>query len=149
MFPATKRRMLAVAVIVAAMLFGAGAAFAQEPPDAETRETRHAAGPSRTRFGNLLLAETMAFLDVTRGDVIATLAGGGTLAELATEHGSSGDALVAALVAVVDTHLQDAVAAGRITPEMAARHLAGAEDRIERIVFGPHHKGRGAGVRPL
>lgn len=127
-----------VTVLVSSMIVGtAVAAVAQE-----------SAGP---RFKGPGLEIVMEFLDVSKGEVISTLRTGGTLADLAAENGSSGEALVQVLVAAVDEHLQKAVDDGRITEEEAAERLADAEERITRFVFSTHygpdpHSRKGKGV---
>ncbi len=126
------RKTFVIVAVVGSLLFGATAAFAQETPADTPQAARQADGPAKSRFGAFVLRQTMAFLDVTQGEVVSTLARGGTLAQLAEEQGSSGDELAAALLAVVDRHLQHAVATGRITEDQAAEHLARAEGRIAR-----------------
>lgn len=103
------------------------------------------------RFKGPGIEIVMDFLDVSKGNVISTLRSGGTLAELAEENGSSGDALVEVLVAEVDGILQQAVDEGRITEEEAAERLADAQERITRFVFSTHdgpdpHSKKGKGV---
>ena len=141
----TGRRALVSIAVVASMVLGATAALAQEPATDRPQATRQGEGPAKTRYGAFMLNQTMEFLDVNKGQIVSTLAKGDTLADLATEQGSSGDELVDALVAVVDTRLQQAVTDGTITEEEAADYLARAKDRITNAVFEPHHPGRGNG----
>lgn len=82
------------------------------------------------------------------GEVVAGLIGidvemlrdemrsGKSIADIATENGASVDAIVAALVDEVASHLDTAVENGRLTDEEAAEKLDGAEDRITARVNG-------------
>lgn len=118
-----------IVLMVASMVIGTSTiALAQE----------EAPGKQIPRFKGWGMETVMEFLDVSKGEVISTLRTGGTLAELAAENGSSGDELVGALVAVVDSWLQQAVADERITEEEAAEKLAEATDRITNAVFNTH-----------
>jgi lambda repressor-like predicted transcriptional regulator len=68
-------------------------------------------------------------------DVIADeLEAGATLAEVAEANGSSGAALVDALVANLDERLADAVADEKLTQERADEILANTEEKITELV---------------
>jgi hypothetical protein len=68
---------------------------------------------------------------------------GGTLAELAGEHGSSGADLVAAMLGVIAERVERAVADGRLDEGRAADLLAQAEQRLTRVVYEVDVPGRG------
>ena len=91
----------------------------------------------------LLWQTTVEFLDVKRGEIVSTFAKGETLADLAVEQGSTGEALVGVLVAVVDEKLTIAVETGVISSEKKDELLSNATEAIETFVFTPHHPGRG------
>lgn len=91
----------------------------------------------------LLWKTTVEFLDVNRGEIVSTFAKGETLADLAVEQGSTGEALVGVLVAVVDEKLTIAVETGVISSEKKDELLSNATEAIETFVFTPHHPGRG------
>jgi len=92
------------------------------------------------------------FLGLTARELVEALRDGSTLAELAESHGGA-DALIDHLVGLVEAHLDQAVADGRITEEEAAEHLARATEHITALVNGELELpllgdgfGRGAGI---
>jgi polyhydroxyalkanoate synthesis regulator phasin len=80
------------------------------------------------------LRATADFLDLTPEEMREALSEYETLADLAAANGSSGDELIAYLVAQVEEHLEEAVDAGRITQEEADEKLADAEEHITEMV---------------
>jgi hypothetical protein len=83
-------------------------------------------------FGGLDAAAT--YLGVTEAQLHTELDGGKTLAQVAQAHGKSVDGLVNALVADAKTHLDAAVAAGRLTKGQESDILRGLRDRITKLV---------------
>jgi hypothetical protein len=77
-------------------------------------------------------------LDLARGPISLHVRTGATLADLADEHGSSGDDLVAAMLAVVDGRLERAVADGHLDEDRAAKLLERAQLRLIGVVFNAH-----------
>ena len=77
------------------------------------------------------------FLDLTPDEMKAALAEYDTLADLAAANGSSGDELIAYLVAQAEEHLATAVADGRMTQAEADEKLADAEEHITELVNSP------------
>lgn len=67
----------------------------------------------------------------------------GTLAELAEAEGSTGAALEAELVGVVQQRVDEAIAAGKIGVERGAEIIENATERIDEIVYEVHTPGRG------
>ena len=98
-------------------------------------------GPGGHFFGKLDAAAS--YLGLTDDQLRTELQGGKSLAQVAKDHGKSVDGLVDALVADVKKHLDDAVAAGRITKAQEDQVLADVKQRITDFVNG---KGPG-GVR--
>ena len=73
---------------------------------------------------------------------------GETIAEIAAANGSSGEAVVEALVAQLQERLDAAVAADRITAAEAAEKLADATERLNTLVFETPRPGEGPGAAP-
>ena len=120
----------------------AGTALAQETP-ADNPE----ASQNQGRFQGPLFETILAFLDVSQGDVISNWATGITLADLAEANGSTGEALADALMDVINTRIDEAVANGNIDEERAAELKAKAEERINHLVFEAHGgPGGGSGL---
>ncbi len=133
---------LVVLLVIGSLMIGATAAVAAESDQAPTdRQTDAATDRPVGRFGQWVLANTMEILDVNRGQIVSTLAKGDTLADLATEQGSSGEALAAALVAIAQERADEAVANGDATEEQAAAFMERITDKIDKAVFEPHHPG--------
>lgn len=103
-------------------------------------ETLVAAGPvgghgrgghGRGGHGISVVAET---LGLTAEEIRAAIESGQTIADLAAANGSSGDAVIDAMVAEVSAHLAEKVAAGDLTQEEADAKLAEATERITEFV---------------
>ncbi|MCE7928116.1 MAG: hypothetical protein DYG91_06380 [Chloroflexi bacterium CFX7] len=75
------------------------------------------------------------------------LKSGKTIAEVASENGSSGDAVIAALVAQANTAIDQAVADGKLDADKAETAKAKAAERITKLVNegGPRAGRHGAG----
>lgn len=86
-------------------------------------------------------------LDMTVEEVRTAISNGQTLAQLAESQGSSGEALIDALVAELTAHLDEEVAAGEHTQAEADAKLAEATTRITEMVNNtqamPAEGGRG------
>lgn len=75
-----------------------------------------------------------AYLGLTREELRSELAGGTSLAELATEHGKTVEGLVDAMLAPAKARLDEAVAAKRLTQERADEILKRLTDAVNRAV---------------
>ena len=97
------------------------------------------------------LDDAADFLGMTARDLAEALRDGASLGDLAEDHGLTAEALVDRLVGLVETHLDAAVADGRISEEEAAEHLARATEHITDLVNGVLERpllGEGFGGRP-
>jgi hypothetical protein len=92
-----------------------------------------------------LVREAADFLGMTPQEIVQAVRDGSTLAEIAADHGSSGQALIDHLVGVVSQQLDEAVANGRLTADQAAQALANATERITALVNGEAGQGPAAG----
>jgi polyhydroxyalkanoate synthesis regulator phasin len=94
-------------------------------------------GSGRHHGGFLNLDVVAETLGMTSDELGAELEAGATLSEVIAAHGSTVEAVVAALVADAQAELDAAVAAGRLTQEEADAKLAGLSERLtERIESG-------------
>lgn len=84
--------------------------------------------------GNLDAAAT--YLGLDEAELRERLADGKTLADIAKAEGRSVDGLVRAMVAEAKTHLDDAVADGRLTRAQADELAQGIEERVRALVNG-------------
>lgn len=139
---------LALAAGLLAVVPTAVAATGDPAPTQTDRLTDRATDRARPAhpkrwFARWVVRNTAEFLDVTHGDVVSILARGGTLADLADENGSSGEDLAAALVAIAQSHADEAVASGRATQEQADAFMERVTAAIDDAVFDAHHPGRG------
>lgn len=73
-------------------------------------------------------------LGMTAEEVREAISNGQTLAQLAEANGSSGEALIDAILAEMTTHLDEKVAAGDLTQEEADAKLAEAATRVTEFV---------------
>lgn len=73
-------------------------------------------------------------LGMTAEEVREAISNGQTLAQLAEANGSSGEALIDAILAEMKTHLDEKVAAGDLTQEEADAKLADATTRVTEFV---------------
>jgi AraC-like DNA-binding protein len=100
-------------------------------------------------FGRLSAAAD--YLGLTEAQLRSELESGKSLAQVAQAHGKSVDGLVDALVAAAKKHLDEAVAAGRLTKAQEAEMLKGLRDRITNLVnstrLGPPEGFRHLGFR--
>lgn len=102
-------------------------------------ETLVAAGPMGGEHGGRggrgpgleIVAST---LGMTAEEVREAISNGQTLAQLAEANGSSGEALIDAILAEMKTHLDEKVAAGDLTQEEADAKLAEATTRVTEFV---------------
>jgi lambda repressor-like predicted transcriptional regulator len=144
MFSSALQTGIAVASIVGASFTAPVIAVDDAPHDAPATAVR-APRPAA------VLDTVAEILGVTRADVVATLRTGGTLAGLAVEQGSSGEALAEALLAIADDRIDEAPAAGTIDDAWAADMRSAVAERIDRVVFEPYRRvllpGRGGDLR--
>ena len=92
-------------------------------------------GPGPGHFGFFGSIDAAAsYLGLTEARLHSELEGGKTLAQVAQAHGKTVDGLVDALVAATKKHLDDAVAAGRLTAAQETEMVSGLRDRISNLV---------------
>ena len=96
-------------------------------------------GPGRGHFGAGLDAAAAA-IGIDSEELRTALQDGSTIADVAEAHDVDVQTVIDALVAEASTHLDDAVADGRITEAQAAEMKANLPARIEAMVNGegPH-----------
>ena len=85
-------------------------------------------------FGGLSVAAT--YLGVTQSTLQSDLAGGKTLAQVATAQGKTADGLVSAMVAATQRQLSALVSSGRFTKQQEATIVASLEQRYKAMVNG-------------
>lgn len=76
------------------------------------------------------------YLGMSESELRTSLDGGKTLAQVARDRDKSVEGLVDALLADAQTHLEEAVKAGRLTEAEKKEMLAGLEQRITDLVNG-------------
>jgi hypothetical protein len=119
----------------------------------EARPARpHGGFGHRGPIGAEVLSEA---LGLTPEELRAELEAGKTVAAIAGEQGVEVQAVIDAVVAALEEHLDEKVAAGELTQEEADERLAGAEERATALVNGElpfrggrhhhHPHGHGAG----
>ena len=109
-----------LAAAVVALSLGAGGALAHGPK----------AGPQR---GAVKAAAT--YIGVSLEQLRTELRGGGSLASIALAHGKTVAGLEAAIVADAKTHLDQAVADGKLTADAAAQRLQRLQQRVTELVM--------------
>lgn len=90
-------------------------------------------GPRGGRGGHGLDAAATA-LGLSAGELRTELRDGSTLAEVATEQGVAVQAVIDAMVAELEAHLDEHVANGKLTQEEADAKLAKATEKITDLV---------------
>lgn len=113
-------------------------------------EALGAAGPMGGGGGHGMrgagLSTVAEILGLTEDEVRTAIEGGQTLAELADANGSSADELIDALVADLQTHLDEEVTEGDLTQDEADAKLADATDRITEFVNNTQEAGPAGGM---
>ncbi|MEA1902623.1 MAG: hypothetical protein U9N56_03765 [Actinomycetota bacterium] len=139
--------MLTAVKVGAAAFAIAGASFAA-PVLAQEASPESAPAQTQTqgRFQGQIMDAITDFLGVSQGDVISNWATGNTLADLAEDNGSSGEALLASLMEMVDDRIDQALADGKIDDARAEELRASAEERLTSLVFDAHHRPGGPGI---
>jgi hypothetical protein len=94
----------------------------------------HFAGPMGRGFE--AARQAADFLGMTPEELGTALRDGQTLAEIAVAQGETPETLIAYLNGLAEDHLDEMVAAGRITEEQKADMLANMTDRITDLVNG-------------
>jgi hypothetical protein len=107
------------------------------------------AAHGRTHAGRQgLLQAAAAYLGVSKPALAKSLRSGQTLAQVAQARGKPLDGLEAALVAALETRLDAAVAAGKLTSAQESKRLAAAPKRVHVFVTRAHvNKKSGVRVR--
>ena len=148
-----------VAVLTVTGLTMTGIAVAQtgedtEPADPGTDESSEQFGP-RGRFGRghhrggNPVGTVAELTGLTAQEVIDQVSEAGTsIADVAAANGSSGDEVIAAMLANLSERLEEKVADERLTQEEADEKLAGAEERITEVVNDPDAELRRGGRGP-
>ncbi|MGA0036093.1 MAG: hypothetical protein ACO3HT_08185 [Ilumatobacteraceae bacterium] len=115
--------------------------------DADGTDADH--GGHKGRRGKMASPETLAeVLGIDVETLRAEFAAGKSIADIASEQGIEIETVVDALVAEVETHLDEHVADGSLSEDEAADKLAKAEAMIsERVNEVPQMGGRGHGFR--
>lgn len=98
------------------------------PQPGEGRHGRHHRGLRVLRAA----AETIG---IEPQELVQGIQAGSTVTDVAAANGSSGQAVVDAIVAAVSDRIDTAVAEGHMTAEEGATKLAGATERISTFVF--------------
>jgi hypothetical protein len=142
-----RKRTLAVAVTAFALLVGAGSAVAAVGAG---HGPGHGAGAGGgVMAGGVVLDAAADYIGVDEAVIVAARHDGQSLAQIATEHGKTVAGLEQALVTAFQAHLDEAVAAGRITATQATQALATFRAQVHTLVTrtatGPLG-GRGAGA---
>ena len=113
-------------------------------------EALGAAGPMGGGGGHGMrgagLSTVAEILGLTEDEVRTAIEGGQTLAELADANGSSADELIDALVADLQTHLDEEVTEGDLTQDEADAKLADATERITEFVNNTQEAGPAGGM---
>jgi hypothetical protein len=94
----------------------------------------HLKGATMDESANGALAAAATYLDLDARELRRQLRGGQSLRALVTERGKSMEGLERALLVDLRAHLQDAVAAGRLSLSGESQLLAAAPRRIEQLV---------------
>lgn len=123
------RRVVVMAglLVVMGLLVGATTAFAAGP---RTSQSAGYAAGAGGYAGQGLISVAADELGLTTTELVAELGTGKTVAQVASDLGVDVDAIVEAFKASRLERLDAALAAGRITPEEAAEHLALRDERI-------------------
>lgn len=81
-------------------------------------------------------------IGVTVKDLAQEVHGGKTVGQVATEHGSSPEAVIAAVTADANARIDKAVADGKLKPEQAAKLKVAVAERVTKFVNegGPKHR---------
>lgn len=136
------KQKVATAVVATALAVGGGSALASSTTGASPRAATSAAASRDVGHAGRLDAAA-AYLGVTVDQLRTQLAAGKSLADVANAQGKAVSGLVDALVADLKTHLDQAVAAGRLTSAQESTILADATTRITAMVNTPGLPARG------
>ncbi len=151
-----KKRTLVTLGAVTGALVLAGAAIAAGPPASAPRLGQQAQAAHAYGFGHGLRAGAVvtraaaSYIGISRTALAAARHDGLSLAQIAVENGKTAAGLQKAVVAAVQTRLDAAVAAGKVTQARADRMLtqfkARVQTMLERTATGPF-AGQGNGPR--
>jgi len=100
-------------------------------------------GPRGFRVEGDPVAAAATFLGTTTADLRTKMAGGQTLAQIATAAGKTRDALIQALVNDAKTKIEAAKSAGTITADQATKLEADLTEMITRLVDSTRQHGPG------
>jgi hypothetical protein len=80
-------------------------------------------------------------IGITPGQLLDAVQSGKTVAEVAQDHGKTGQAVIDAIVAAANTRIDQAVTAGKLDAARAAQLKAGLPDKVAHFVNEtPHRK---------
>ncbi len=130
----TRRRVLALAVAALVVAGGAGAAVAATQSGSSPGRGGRPAGPMRLGPGHGHLQAVADYLGLTTSQLAGELRAGKSLADVAKAQGKSVDGLKAAIVAEEKEHLDETVAAGRLTAAQAAQILGRLQANVDALV---------------
>lgn len=108
----------------------------QAQADAVAEALRAARPRHRPFFRGLVLAVAADAIGIDASELRSQLEDGKTIAQVASDHGVGADAVVDALVGRLESRLEDAVNAGRITQDQADERLARAREHFTDLVNG-------------
>ncbi|MFI5045454.1 MAG: hypothetical protein ACHQIG_00200 [Acidimicrobiia bacterium] len=135
----TKQLIATVALAGAVTAGTAGVAFAADSgsttPSTPSAQAHH---PRLRRALGGVVADTIG---ISRADLRDALKGGQTIGEVAQAHGVAGKAVVDAVVAAVDSRVDQAVANNRITADRGATIKTKVAEKAPQLldhVFGQH-----------
>ncbi len=149
---AGKWAVIAVSGLLLAGLIGLGTVYAQGPRPQLGRAKCPIAGPGPDargmgwRWGACTPEALAEALGMTPEELLAAVRGGETLAELAEAKGVSIEQLVEKVLAARQARIDEAVEAGRLTPEQAESLKAQMREQMaERLQNGTCNPGAGLG----
>lgn len=104
--------------------------------------------PHRRHLGLRVLGAAAEAIGIEPQALAEGIRAGDTVADIAAANGSSGQAVVDALVANVSDKIDEVVAGGRIAPEEGAEKLASVSERINTFIFDTPELPERRGGRP-
>lgn len=138
-FLATTASLIGAGALAATLALGGPTLAAAAGPAQGAALAQHPQGGDRTQRGDRLIVvglvrATVEATGLTNREVVEALKGGQSLAQVAAANGSSGDAVVQALVAKNKQRLDRQVQAGRLSQARADELLRRLTDRATALV---------------
>ena len=117
-----------------------------QTPALTGKAARKAARKARRKhFRRQAAAIAAKTIGITPADLVTELKAGKTIADIATEHGSSAQAVISAIEAAGTAQINAAQAAGKITAARAAKMTTRLDTRVPKIVNTWHRRTPSAG----